>query len=155
LVVVRHAKSDWSHGLPDRERPLAERGRRDAPAIGRWLVDHVGQPDLVVCSPATRARQTWHLAGSCLTSRPPVRHEERIYHASPDDLLSVLAGLPDEARSAVLVGHNPGLADLVALLSGEPHELKTSAVAVLRWPGSWADVYGTAARLAAHTTARG
>jgi phosphohistidine phosphatase len=67
----------------------------------------------------------------------------------------VLAGLPDEARTAVLVGHNPGLADLVTLLSGEPHELKTSAVAVLKWPGSWADVYARAATLASHTTARG
>lgn len=155
LVVVRHAKSDWSFGLPDEERPLADRGRRDAPAIGRWLAEHVEPVDLVVCSTAKRARQTWQLAGAGLDPQPPVRHDERVYAASPTELLTVLSELPDETPSVVLVGHNPGLADLVELLSGEPCELKTSAVAVLTWPGSWADAEPRAATLDAHTTARG
>lgn len=154
LVVVRHAKSDWSYGLPDDQRPLADRGRRDAPAIGRWLAQHVARPDVVVCSPAQRAQQTWQLAGACLDQQPPVRHDPRVYGASPDTLLGVLAELPEEARTAVLVGHNPGLTELVTVLSGELHELKTSAVAVLTWTGSWADAYARSARLAAHTTAR-
>jgi phosphohistidine phosphatase len=155
LVVVRHAKSDWSNALPDNERPLAERGRRDAPAIGRWIAEQVGRVDLVLCSPAKRARQTWELAGAGLGSEPPIRHDDRIYTAAPAGLLGVLDELPDEAGTVVLVGHNPSLTDLVTLLSGESHELKTSAVAVLRWDGSWADVHARSARLDATALARG
>lgn len=152
LVVVRHAKSDWSNGLPDVERPLAERGRRDAPEIGRWLAEHVGRVDLVLCSPAKRARQTWRLAGAELGKEPPVRHEERIYSG---DLLGVLDELPDEVGTAVLVGHNPMLTELVTVLSGAAHELKTSAVAVLRWEGTWGDVHAQPARLVATALPRG
>jgi phosphohistidine phosphatase len=155
LVVVRHAKSDWSHGLPDIERPLADRGRRDAPQIGRWLAEHLGPLQLVVCSPATRARQTWQLAGARLDPQPPVRHDERLYTASPTDLLTVLAELPEETASVVLVGHNPALSDLVEFMSGQLRELKTSAVAVLTWPGSWIDAESRSATLNAFTTPRG
>ncbi|HEV2777943.1 MAG TPA: histidine phosphatase family protein [Actinophytocola sp.] len=155
LVVVRHAKSDWSEARLDEQRPLAERGRRDAPAIGAWLATHVERIDLVVCSPARRARQTWQLAGAALDPQPPVRYDERVYEAGPTELLTVLAELPAEIRTVVLVGHNPGLSDLVTQLIGEPHELKTSSVAVLTWPGSWVDAEFATATLAAHTTARG
>ncbi|HEU5473264.1 MAG TPA: histidine phosphatase family protein [Actinophytocola sp.] len=155
LVVVRHAKSDWSGGELDYERPLAERGRRDAPALGGWLAEHVKTLDLVVCSPATRARQTWQLAGARLDPRPSVRHDERMYGAGPTELLTVLAELPDEIERVALVGHNPGLADLVARLSGEQRELKTAAVAVLSWPGSWVDAEFSTATVDAYATVRG
>src|SRR6266498_2986208 len=155
LVVVRHAKSDWSKAVADEQRPLAARGRRDAPEIGRWLAEHVGRVDLVVCSPAKRARQTWQLAGAGLDPEPPVRHDERIYTSDPGGLLGVIDELPDEVGTVVLVGHNPSLTELVPLLSGEAHELKTSAVAVLRWSGAWADVHARSARLAATALARG
>ena len=155
LVVVRHAKSDWSNELPDDQRPLAARGRRDAPEIGRWIAGHVAAVDLVLCSPATRARQTWQLAGAGLDPEPPVRHDERIYTSSPTGLLGVIDELPDDTGTVVLVGHNPSLTDLVTLLSGQAHELKTSAVAVLSWTGSWADVHAHSASLAATTLARG
>src|SRR6266496_4452555 len=102
LVVVRHAKSDWSHAVPDEQRPLAARGRRDAPAIGRWLAEHVGPVDLVLCSPATRARQTWQLACAGLQPEAPVRHDERVYTADPGGLLGVIDELPDEAGTVVL-----------------------------------------------------
>jgi phosphohistidine phosphatase len=152
LVVVRHAKSDWTDGVPDHERPLAERGRRDAPEIGRWLAGHVGRIDLVLCSTATRARQTWELAGAGLGAEPPVQYEERIYEAQP---LSVLDELPDEIRTVVLVGHNPALTELVSLLSGQAHELKTSAVVVLGWTGTWADVHARPAQVVATALPRG
>jgi phosphohistidine phosphatase len=155
LVVVRHAKSDWTNAVPDDERPLAERGRRDAPAIGRWLAEHVGRVDLVVCSPAKRARQTWELAAAGLDPKPPVRHEDRVYTSDPAGLLGVIDELPDDAGTVALVGHNPSLTDLVTLLSGETHELKTSAVAVLRWSGSWAEVHARSAHLDATALARG
>jgi phosphohistidine phosphatase len=152
LVVVRHAKSDWTEAMPDDQRPLAERGRRDAPEIGRWLAGHVGTVDLVLCSPAKRARQTWELASAGLGQPPPVRVEERIYHA---ELLGVLDELPEEVGTAVLVGHNPSLAELVSLLSGEAHEMKTSAVVVLRWTGTWADVHARPAQVVATALPRG
>jgi phosphohistidine phosphatase len=155
LVVVRHAKSDWSHGLPDIERPLADRGRRDAPLIGRWLSENLDPVQLVVCSPAKRARQTWQLAGARLEPRPPVRNDDRLYTANPTDLLTVLAELPDETRSVVLVGHNPALSDLVEFMTGQLRELKTSAIAVLTWPGSWLDAESRSATLNAFTTPRG
>ena len=155
LVVVRHAKSDWSHGLPDHRRPLADRGRRDAPAIGTWLAGRAGRLDLVLCSPATRARQTWELASAGLSEPPPVRYDERLYGASPTEILTVLAELPEETAGVVVVGHNPGLADLVETMSGQAREMKTSAVAVLTWPGTWVDAEFGGATLEAHTTARG
>jgi phosphohistidine phosphatase len=154
LVVVRHAKSDWPEGVPDDQRPLAQRGRRNAPAVGRWLRDHVGPIDLAVCSPALRARETWELAAAELRPRPRVTNDERVYAASADTLLSVVRDLPDAAAAVALVGHNPGAQDLVELLSGELCELKTSAVAVLTWPGSWLDAAPGVARLDGHTTVR-
>ncbi len=155
LIVVRHAKSEWSTGEPDEARPLASRGRRDAPEIGTWLAENIDPIDLVVCSPATRARQTWQLASANLDPKPAVRQDERVYGAGPTELTTVLTELPDELGTVALVGHNPGLADLVEFLSGEPREMKTSAVAVLRWTGSWADAESRDATLDAYTTPRG
>lgn len=156
LVLVRHAKSDWHAGhtadLPDEERPLAARGRRDAPAIGPWVAANAGTLDLVICSTAVRTRQTLALSG--LTARE-VRHDERVYAASYQDLMSVLDELPAPVGTAALIGHNPGLSDLVLTLTNEPLELKTSAVAVLRWQGGWADVWSRRATLVSHATPRG
>jgi phosphohistidine phosphatase len=153
LVVIRHAKSDWGQGVADEQRPLNPRGRRDAPAVGRWLVAHVEELDLVICSTATRARQTWQLAAEGLEAR--TRYDERVYAAGPRDLMSVLDELGDEIGTAALVGHNPGLTELVETLSNERLELKTSAVAVLSWEGTWADVWTRRAALVAHATPRG
>jgi len=140
LVIVRHAKSEWPDGVPDNQRPLAGRGRKDAVALGRWLRDHLGRVDLAICSPAARARQTWELAAAQLRPVPRLVEDERVYAASADDLRDVVEHLPEDARTVVLVGHNPGLQDLVELLSGELAELKTAAVAVLSWPGTWVDL---------------
>ncbi|HEY3605922.1 MAG TPA: histidine phosphatase family protein [Pseudonocardiaceae bacterium] len=155
LVVLRHAKSAWPAGVADAARPLAERGERDAPAVGRWLRDHVPGIDLTVCSPAVRTRQTWRLAAAQLDGTPAFRLDERIYDADVDDLRSVLRELPDTARTVVLVGHNPGLSDLVHVLTGDRAELKTSSVAVLRGPDRWTDLDRGAAELAEFETPRG
>jgi phosphohistidine phosphatase len=154
LVVIRHAKSDWGQALPDEERPLNDRGRREAPGIGRWLADHVDRLDLVVCSPATRARQTWRLAGELFDPKIKARYDERVYAAGPQELMSVLEELDEEVGTAGLVGHNPGLSELVETLSGERVELRTSSVAVLRWEGTWADVRARRAALVTHATPR-
>lgn len=152
LAVVRHAKSDWSQDLPDDHRPLNLRGRRDAPALGRWLAEHFTPVDLVVCSTATRTRETLALA---MPEAKEVRYDERVYAASYADLMSVLDEVPAEVDRAVLVGHNPGLSDLVQVLTSEQVELKTSAVAVLAWTGGWPDVWSRRASLVSHVTPRG
>ncbi|HVQ89763.1 MAG TPA: histidine phosphatase family protein [Mycobacteriales bacterium] len=155
LVIVRHAKSGWPDGVPDEDRPLAERGRLDAPAVGRWLRDQVDRVDLVLCSPARRARQTWQLIEAELPAPPPARSDERLYGAGTDHLLAIIHALPAEAGTALIVGHNPGLQDLVLLLGGEPVEMNTAAVAVLGWPGAWADAGPRAATLEARAKPRG
>jgi phosphohistidine phosphatase len=152
LAVVRHAKSDWTHDLPDDRRPLNERGRRDAPAVGRWLTDHVQPLDLVICSTAVRARETLALAA---VTANEVTYDERVYAATPHDLMSVLEGLPAEVDAVAVFGHNPGLSDLVRTLASEPVELKTAAVAVLTWDGGWPDVWARRASLVSHATPRG
>jgi phosphohistidine phosphatase len=152
LVVLRHAKSDWSHDVPDDQRPLNARGRHEAPLAGTWIAGHVGAVGLVICSTAVRARETLRRSG--LTA-DEVRHDERVYAATPGELMSVLDEVPDEVATVALVGHNPGLSELVGVLTGEPVELKTSAVAVVAWEGGWADVWGRGANLVSHATPRG
>lgn len=139
LILLRHAKSDWSGGEPDDERPLAARGRRQAPEAGRWLADHVDRIDLAVVSPAERARSTWSLAAAELAAVPPVRLDERVYGASSSSLLRVVRDLPDDLQTVVLVGHNPGLEDLASTLAGTWVSMPTSALAVLEIDGSWAE----------------
>lgn len=152
LVVIRHAKSDWSHDVPDDQRPLNARGRREAPLIGQWVAEHVGAVDLVLCSTAVRARET--LTRSGLTAAE-VRHDERVYAASHQDLMSVVDEVSDDLGTVALVGHNPGLSELVGVLTGEPVELKTSAIAVVSWQGGWPDVWARGASLVSHATPRG
>ncbi|HET9423633.1 MAG TPA: histidine phosphatase family protein [Nocardioides sp.] len=148
LVVLRHAKSDWSTGQPDRDRPLAPRGRRQAPEAGAWLAANLDLPGLAVVSPAQRTRATWELVSAALPDDVPVRIEERVYAATGRELAEVVASLPPEVGSVVLVGHNPGVEDLVQDLSGEWVPMKTSALAVLTWEGAWTDA--GSARLVAH-----
>jgi phosphohistidine phosphatase len=154
LVVIRHAKSDWGQEVPDSDRPLNDRGRREAPGIGRWLADHVEGLDLVICSPATRARQTWRLAAERYAPTLRARYDERVYGAGPRELMSVLEEVDDTVASAGLIGHNPGVSELVETLTGERVEMRTSAVAVLRWEGAWADVWSRRAALVTHATPR-
>lgn len=154
LVLVRHAKSDYPLGVGDHDRPLNARGRRDAPFIGSWIRDHVEWPDgtdaLVLVSTALRAQLTWQLASNGLDDRwrsAPRRDESRIYEASSRALLRVIAETPDVIRTLVLVGHNPGMLDVVATLgiAGPVYreataKFPTSAVAVLAGSVDWPSV---------------
>lgn len=155
LALVRHAKSDWPDGVPDADRALADRGRRDAPAVGRWLRDELPPLDLVLCSAAARARQTWELAAAELDPAPRLVVSQRLYGAPAGDLIAVVHDLPDEAACVALVGHNPGLEDLAGLLSGTVVSLKTASVAVLRWTGGWPAAGPAAGTLDAHAQPRG
>lgn len=137
LVLLRHAKSDWSGDRADIARPLAKRGRRQAPDAGRWLAAHLDGFDLAVVSPATRARSTWDLVAAELDSPPPTRIDDRVYAAPDRELLAVVRELPDDLKTVVLVGHNPGLEDLVSTLTGEPVPMRTAALAVITVSGPW------------------
>jgi phosphohistidine phosphatase len=138
LILLRHAKSAWPQETADADRPLAKRGHRDALAVGRWLRDQAPKIDLVVCSPALRAVQTWDLAAAQLKPAPRVHQNKRLYGASEQDLLMAIKKLPDQASTALLVGHNPALENFLALLTGIAEPLKTSAIAIMTTPGSWA-----------------
>lgn len=149
LIVLRHGKSDWSGGEPDCLRPLARRGRRQVPEAGRWLADHVGAIDLAVVSPAERTRETWRLAAAELAVLPPVREDDRVYAGTADSLLIVLRELPHEVETVVMVGHNPGVEELVASLTGRWVPMPTSALAVIDLPGPWSTAGDIAAELRA------
>jgi phosphohistidine phosphatase len=155
LVLLRHAKSDWPD-VADHERPLAKRGRRDAPVVGRWLGASGFVPDAVVCSTAARARETWDLvfpglAAAAPGAAPAVRYEPRVYEASVLGLLMLVREFDPGWRTALIVGHNPGLAELTVGLAGPDAELPaaypTAFAAVLGLPGSWAEATPGEARL--------
>jgi phosphohistidine phosphatase len=150
LILLRHGKSDWSGGEPDHLRPLARRGRRQVPVAGRWLADNVGVIDLAVVSPAERTLDTWRLASAELAVPPPIREDERVYAGSASALLGVLRELPGELATVVLVGHNPGVEDLVASLTGRRVPMPTSALAVIDLSRPWSAVAANAAVLRAH-----
>ncbi|MFE9452956.1 SixA phosphatase family protein [Streptomyces sp. NPDC006739] len=145
LVVLRHAKSAWPEGVADHQRPLAPRGRRDAPAAGRALAEGDWLPDLALCSTAVRARETWELASAEWGTPPPMRYDRRLYAADARDLLEVVREAPSEAATLLLVGHNPGLEELVLELAGDGlddtldrvrDKFPTAAIAVLDWRGT-------------------
>lgn len=137
MILLRHSKSDWSGDEADIDRPLAGRGRRQAPEAGRWLATHVDRIDMAVVSPAERARATWNLVSAELGERPRTRHDERAYAASASELIEIIRGLGEELGTVVLVGHNPGLEGLAATLIGEWVPLPTSALAVIELNGPW------------------
>lgn len=139
LVILRHAKSAWPEGVRDTQRPLATRGRRDAPAAGRWLHEHVPEIELIMCSPALRARETCELVATELDALPEIRYDEELYAAPDQALLDVIRELPSRVTTVLIIGHNPGLEDLVALLTRTAHQLKTASVAVLTGHGEWND----------------
>ena len=137
LILLRHAKSDWSGEEADIDRPLAERGLRQAPRAGRWLAHNIDRIDLAVVSPSNRTRSTWELAAAELDNPPPVRSDDQVYAASASQLLGVVRALPDDVATVVLVGHNPGMQDLVSFLTGKPISMPTSAIAVIGLDGPW------------------
>lgn len=164
LLLLRHAKSDWDSGAEDDFlRPLAKRGKKDAPRVGEWLYREGLVPDLVLSSPAERARQTTlKVCKSMDFGTKKVIWDEAIYEAGVDALLGVLARCPAGSSSVLLVGHNPGLEDLVRFLAGdevdEPGDGKlmpTAAVARLEMPDDWGVLQPGCAHLVAITRPKG
>ncbi|MFJ6215864.1 SixA phosphatase family protein [Streptomyces sp. NPDC092296] len=159
IIVLRHAKADWP-SVPDHERPLADRGRRDAPETGRWLAGAGINPELVLCSTALRTRETWKLVAHELPKRARrTVYEDRLYEASPGEIIAVLQETSDEIGDVLLVGHNPGVQGLTEVLTAEAEGdtlirlrrggFPTAAVAVLTFTGSWKSAEPAAATLVA------
>jgi phosphohistidine phosphatase len=170
LVLFRHAKSAWPD-VPDHERPLAGRGIRSAPVMGRWLRDAGLVPDLVLCSTARRARETWQFAQAGLGASPPVSFEDRIYDEDTPGLLALIHEVPPATGTLLLIGHNPAIEDLALTLASPPGatgpeaasaddlermraKFPTAAIAVLRPAGTWRGLAPGRARLTAFVTPR-
>lgn len=117
-MLLRHAKSAWPDGVEDHERPLDARGRKAAPAMGRFMAAQGLVPDLAIVSTARRAGETWALVRAGFPRKVAQRREKRIYEASPDAILAVVRETPARARTLLVVGHNPGFEDLAQKLAG-------------------------------------
>lgn len=129
LLMMRHAKSAWGASYAtDFERPLNRRGRRDAPRMGAWLLQSRIMPDLILSSPAERARQTVAGLVERLGYGGEIAWERRIYAAHLDSLLEVIGEIADVYASVLLVGHNPGFSDCVAALTRTPVQMSTAAI---------------------------
>lgn len=117
LMLLRHAKSDWSGPpLRDQDRPLNARGRQAAVQMARYMAKHALDPDLVICSTAVRARETVDLGADAFPRKPRITYEARIYNADPETLLKVLRETRDSVHTLLMVGHNPGMQSLAELL---------------------------------------
>jgi phosphohistidine phosphatase len=171
LVLLRHAKSAWPD-VPDHERPLARRGERDAPVMGRWLRAAGHVPDQVLCSTARRARETWQLAQHGLGATPPVSFEEGVYQGSAVQLLDLIRRASPAVRTLLLVGHDPAMQELALTLAATtptPYlgdvpptdtldrlraKFPTAAIAVFEVPGNWDQLVPGSARLTRFVTPR-
>jgi len=163
LVLIRHAKA--ADGPVDAQRRLADRGRADAPAIGRWLAGEDVAPDRVVVSPARRAVQTWELAAGELGDVASPLLDERMFDNTIDALLDVIRDTPESVGVLVLVGHNPSVQELARYLddghaeSAARQEMvrnyPTSGVAVLELNTPWAQVGAAAGKLVDFAIPRG
>jgi phosphohistidine phosphatase len=163
ILILRHAKSAWDTGAAsDFDRPLAKRGRRDAPRVGRWLREEGLVPDHVVSSPAERAKQTVLAVCRELGFDAGLIHwDERIYGGWAGSLLEVLRETPREAQRVLIAGHNPGLEDLVKSLAGGAIDtpadgklMPTAAVARLEIEAGWSELEPAVGRLLSLTRAR-
>jgi phosphohistidine phosphatase len=129
LLLLRHAKSSWKDKDDnDFDRPLNQRGMKAAPAIGRTMSKRKLRPGLVLSSPAERARQTIQLVIEGAGIKTDLRYDERIYEATGARLFEIVTQLEDDSEMAMLVGHNPGLEELLEILTGESHRLPTGAL---------------------------
>ncbi|MFC7494072.1 MULTISPECIES: SixA phosphatase family protein [unclassified Nocardioides] len=164
LVVIRHAKAEQD-GPTDFERPLADRGRRDAAEAGAWLASYGVVPDHALVSAALRTEQTWEAmaSGAGWTLAPDL--DRGLYSAGPEAALDIIRLVPAETTSLVVIGHNPTMAYLAQLLddgTGAPDavaammgDFPTSAIAVFAYDGAWADLGEGTTRLEAFHVGRG
>jgi phosphohistidine phosphatase len=158
LLLMRHAKSDYPPGVVDHERPLAPRGIREAKLAGEWLQSSVPAVDAVLCSTATRTRETLSRTGLDV----PVTFADRIYDAVPGTVIDVINGVGDDVATLLVIGHEPAMSNVTLGLAGASGSSRaaaervstkfpTSAIAVLRIDTAWRDLtLGGAALITFH-----
>ena len=173
-MLLRHAKSAWPD-VPDHDRPLARRGQRDAPAMGRWLRAAGHVPDQVLCSTARRARETWQLAQAGLGAAPSARFDDLVYQGSAAQLLDLIRSAAPTVGTLLIVGHDPAIPGLARTLAAAAPPARTgshgsaghrtaadrmrakfptAAVAVFEFTGNWGQLSRGRARLTAFVTPR-
>lgn len=143
LFLIRHAKSSWDDTeLPDRDRPLADRGKGDVAKMGKRLAKRGVKPDLIMSSPAMRALATAEVIAKVLNfKRKDIVVNDRLYAAQADDLLGVIQELGNKLEHVMLVGHNPELTELAYHLSHEITDMPTCAIAEFTFDAkSWSDI---------------
>ena len=165
LLIFRHAKAEKSApGMPDRDRPLNPRGVKDALRMGAYMARHALMPDRALVSPALRTRETWDTLAAAFSGAVPVRHEDRLYDATPEAISAALREAEPSAGGLLVVGHNPGLHETARLLiaSGEVEArerlnegLPTAGLAVIDFPGAdWKTLHPHSGRLERFVTPR-
>ena len=141
LLILRHAKSSWKFpDLSDHDRPLNRRGKRDAPRMGKTLKERGLVPDLVISSTATRAKDTASAVAKHSGYKGKRIRFESLYAAEPGAYLAVLRELADNYQRVLIVGHNPGVEELIELLTGEIHIVPTCTLAQIEFDiEKWSD----------------
>ena len=130
ILVLRHAKSSRKDpDLTDHDRPLNKRGKRDAPSMGRLLKKENLVPDIIISSTAMRARATAEAVAKASGYKGDITFNRSLYAAGPQAYIDAMHDLPDEYVRVLMVGHNPGLEELVEMLTGEIHVLPTCSMA--------------------------
>jgi phosphohistidine phosphatase len=144
LLILRHAKSSWKQeGLTDHDRPLNKRGKRDAPRMGKLLRESGLAPDLIISSTAKRARKTASKVAKKCEYQGVIELTGELYLAPPQDYLRVLRNVPDDYSRVMVVGHNPGLEELLSVLTGTRTQLPTAALAQVDLPiDRWQELDG-------------
>lgn len=140
LVICRHAKSDWSNDLPDIDRPLNDRGHSDAPMMGKVLAKNGFNPDLIVSSPANRARTTAAYVAKALGYGGKIQEESGIYHQGESFVQQLVMALPDSADTVMLFGHNPTLEYVAKALLGAKGNITLptgSMICLDNWANNW------------------
>jgi phosphohistidine phosphatase len=142
LLILRHAKSSWKdEGLTDHDRPLNKRGKRDAPRMGKLLRESDLAPDLIISSTAKRARKTASKVAKRCEYEGVIELTGELYLAPPQSYLRVLSKVPDQYQRVMVVGHNPGVEELLSMLTGESTPLPTAALAQIELPiEQWQDL---------------
>lgn len=142
LYLLRHAKSSWDDSsVSDFDRTLNSRGEKAAPFVGSLMKERGMTPEVIISSPAKRAKQTAKLVAKAAAFSSKISYDERIYEASTARLLAVIGEIADDVDSALLVGHNPGMESLIWYLTGKMEPMPTAALAVIELNvDSWSDV---------------
>ena len=142
VLILRHAKSSWSNpGLADIDRPLNKRGKRDAPRMGSLLREQDIVPDLILSSPARRAKKTAQAVSEYSSFDGEIEIVPDFYPGDPETFIVTLMSVPDQVDSVMIVAHNPGLEEFLYELAGESARIPTSALAQVALPiDSWQDL---------------